>query len=104
MLHLGDSSIIDGGTSIMRRGGLRLLAGCWLALVRLSAAAVAADGPKDERMAAIVAAVRAEEAKFRDIEYTVRIVGRDTSPNGAGRADDVTKLVTWHAIFQGDRT
>src|SRR5262249_1031435 len=62
------------------------------------------DRPRDERMAAIIAAVRAEEAKFRDIEYVARIVVRNTSPKGAGRADDVKALATRHAVFQGGRT
>ncbi len=88
----------------MRWNGLRWLAGCWLALVHFPDPALAADGPRDDRMAAIVAAVRAEEAKFKDIEYVVRIVVRDTSPKGPNRADDVKTMATRHAIYQGDWT
>lgn len=40
------------------------------------------DPPRDERMVAIVAAVRAEEARYRDLEYRARIIGRATGQQG----------------------
>src|SRR4051812_48431574 len=43
----------------------------------LGAARASSGAEEDEgRMAAIVAAVRAEEAKYRDLEYTLRITTR----------------------------
>ncbi len=71
----------------MRRNELGSPAGWYLVLsmIGLGEAAVAADPPPDDRMAAIVAAVRAEEAKFRDIEYVAKVVVRDPERQGSGR-------------------
>ena len=55
-----------------------------------------------DRMAAIVAAVRAEEAKYRDIEYIARIVVRDSSRKDAADPADVTTLATRRVVLQGD--
>jgi hypothetical protein len=54
-------------------------------------------------MAAIVAAVRAEEAKYRDIEYVARIVIRDTARKDPADSADVTTLATRRVVFLRDR-
>jgi thiol-disulfide isomerase/thioredoxin len=77
-------------------------------LFPLGPTTVAADEPRPgadgDRMAAIVAAVRAEEAKYRDIEYVARIVVRDSTRKDPGEPADVTTLATRRVVLQGDRT
>ena len=76
-------------------------------LFQLGPMVVVADEPppvtKGDRMAAIVAAVRAEEAKYRDIEYVARIVIRDTSRKDPAEPADVTTMATRRVVLQGDR-
>jgi thiol-disulfide isomerase/thioredoxin len=66
----------------------------------------AGDGPgadpKDERMDGIVAAVRAEEAKFRDLEYTLRITTREVDPKAPAGPGAVTSAETREVVLQGD--
>ncbi len=77
-------------------------------LCQVGSAIVAADEPqptaKGDRMAAIVAAVRAEEAKYRNLEYVVRIVIRDTSRKDPAEPADVTTIATRRVVLQGDRS
>src|SRR5262245_33966809 len=49
--------------------------------------------PADPKLAPIVGALRAEEAKYRDIEYVVRIVGRNPRRKDAAAPSDVTTMV-----------
>jgi hypothetical protein len=76
-------------------------------LFQLASAIVVADEPrplaKGDRMAAIVAAVRAEEAKYRDIEYVARIVIRDVKRNDPVDPADVATQSTRRVVLQGDR-
>lgn len=60
--------------------------------------------PADPKLAPIVEALRAEEAKYRDIEYVVRIVGRDPQRRDPNAPSDVTTMVRRRVVFQGDRT
>jgi hypothetical protein len=55
-------------------------------------------------MAAVVAAVRAEEAKFKDIEYVARTTVRDPNRKDPANPSDVTTLATSRVVVQGDRT
>ncbi len=61
-------------------------------------------GAPGNRMLAIVAAVRAEEAKYRDIEYSARIVVRDSARKDAADPAEVTTLATRRVVLQGDRS
>jgi hypothetical protein len=74
----------------------------------IPAAIVAADEPrpvaKGDRMAAIIAALRAEEAKYRNIEYVARIVIRDASRKDSADPSDVTTMATRRVVLQGDRS
>jgi hypothetical protein len=76
-------------------------------LLPLAPAAGAEDerrpSAEGDRMAAIVAAVRAEEAKYRDIEYVARIVIRDTARKDPADSADVTTLATRRVVFLRDR-
>src|SRR5262249_12102184 len=76
-------------------------------LFPLGLAIVGADEPRPvataDRMAAIVAAVRAEEAKYRDIEYVARIVVRDLKRQDPVDPADVTTQATRRVVLQGDR-
>jgi thiol-disulfide isomerase/thioredoxin len=68
---------------------------------------VAADEPRPgaagDRMTAIVAAVRAEEAKYRDIEYVARITTRDLARKDPVDPAEVNSLTTHRVVLQGDR-
>jgi hypothetical protein len=76
-------------------------------LFQLASGSVVADGPqpvaKIDRLAAIVAAVRAEEAKYRDIDYAARIVVRDLKRKDPIDPTDVTTQATRRVVLQGDR-
>ncbi len=80
----------------------------WLLLVGLlhpGPTAPGADrqpGIADDRMPAIVAAVRAEETKYRNIEYVTRIVIRDSTRKDPNDPADVTTLATRRVVLQGD--
>jgi peroxiredoxin len=110
ILHRSDSSDAEGKFSMMGRNGGGIPAAGLLVVVLcfIRAAVLAADaprpGPPDDRMAAIVAAVRAEEARFQDLEYAARITIRDASRQGPAGRDGVTTLATRLVIFQGGRT
>ena len=58
----------------------------------------------DDRMAAIIAAVRAEEAKYKDIEYVARITTRDERRKDPNNPAEVTTLATRRVVLQGGRT
>ena len=93
----------------MRRNPRRFAAGWFvtISLFPLGPVVVATDEPrpvaKADRMAAIVAAVRAEEAKYRDIEYVARIVVRDMKRKDAADPAEVTTQATRRVVLQGDR-
>ena len=95
---------------MMRRGGNGFPAAALplAVLFSIPATIVAADEPrpvsKGDRMAAIVAALRAEEAKYRDIEYVARIVIRDASRKDPADPADVTTMATRRVVLQGDRS
>ena len=52
-------------------------------------------------MAAIVAAVRTEEAKYRDIEYVARIVVRDSRRVAKLDTGEITTFATRRVVLQG---
>jgi thiol-disulfide isomerase/thioredoxin len=54
-------------------------------------------------MAAVVAAVRAQEAKYRDIEYVVKITTRAADRQSPDQSPEVTSLETRHVVLEGDR-
>ena len=85
-------------------GGLLVLVA---SLCQLDQTAHAADDSKtdarEDRMAAIVAAVRAEEAKYRDLEYVVKITSRVANPQAPDQAREVTSLETRRVVLQADR-
>src|SRR5262245_29710324 len=86
----------------MRRTGPRSTAG-WLlgaALGLIVPRAVAAD----DRMDAIVAAVRAEEARYKDIEYVARTTARDERRKDPTNPAEVTMLATRRIVLQGGLT
>jgi hypothetical protein len=92
-----------------RRNHLRLPTG-WLlaaALIHLGRSVLGADEPRadarNDRMAAVVAAVRAQEAKYRDIEYVVKITTRAADRQSPDQATEVTSLETRHVVLEGDR-
>jgi hypothetical protein len=92
----------------MRRIRRQFPAG-WLVvagLFPLGPTTVAADEPRPgaggDRMAAIVAAVRAEEAKYRDIEYVARITTRGADSKAPGDPAEVKSLATRRVVLQGD--
>lgn len=60
--------------------------------------------PSDPKLAAVVAAVRAEEVKYRDVEYTVRITVRDIQRRDPSTPSDITTMARRRVVFQGDRT
>ncbi len=64
--------------------------------------ATSVDG-QDERMAPIVAAVRAQEAKYRDVEYVVKVTTREMDREFPDRTPELTSLGTRHVVLQGDR-
>ncbi|HEV3122421.1 MAG TPA: hypothetical protein VGY53_10980, partial [Isosphaeraceae bacterium] len=59
-----------------------------------------AEGPNDDGMPAVIAAVRAEEAKYRDIEYYITITTRTADP---AAPDPVTSEERRRVVLQGDR-
>ncbi len=85
------------------------VASCWLAVALglPGLASIGADDPgnppRDERMAAIVTAVRAEEAKYRDLEYSARIIGCATGQQGQQDPAGFSLFATRRVVFQGDR-
>lgn len=96
------------GHTIMQPNHRRSLAK-WLVIVLpgLAAAAGPLEEPKpaqnDDRTAAIIEAVRAEEAKYRDFEYTVKITTRKVDPNAPDQPAEVKSLETRRVVLQGDR-
>ncbi len=97
----------------MRWRDPRFAAAWWLAIA-LSAfgpRAIAADwpwiwtraAPQNAEMAAVVAAVRAAEAKYKDIEYVARITVRDANRKDPANPSEVTTLATRRVVLQGDR-
>jgi peroxiredoxin len=60
--------------------------------------------PEDPKMAAIVAAVRAEEARYQDVEYVARITVRDVQRKDRAAPSDITTMARRHVVFQGGRT
>ncbi len=62
------------------------------------------DPPRDERLAAVIAAVRAEEAKVRDIEYDVRTIIRDDREKDPVDPTELAGLATRRVVFQGTRS
>src|SRR5437867_1869537 len=94
---------------MMRRNHLGLPTG-WLlaaALIHLGRSVLGADesraDARDDWMAAVVAAVRAQEAKYRDIEYVVKITTRTADRQSPDRATEATSLETRHVVLEGDR-
>jgi hypothetical protein len=77
------------------------------ALTQLMPVAVAADDPppaaRSDRLGAIIAAVRAEEAKYKDIEYVARITVRDVRRKDPANLAEVTTMATRRVVLQGDR-
>ncbi len=55
-------------------------------------------------MAAIIAAVRAEEAKYKNIAYVARITVRDARRKDPANPGEVTTLATRRVVLEGDRT
>jgi peroxiredoxin len=102
------------GTHPRLAAGWLLALALVLALFLIAPTAGAANGlpswpwicfiPADPQMAAIAAAVRAEEAKFQDIEYVVRIVVRDRQRQDGTAPSDITTIARHRVVLQGDRT
>jgi hypothetical protein len=67
------------------------------------AVAKAPQARADDRMAGIVASARAQEAKYRDIEYIAKITTRQADPRAPERAASVTSIETRRVVLQGDR-
>jgi thiol-disulfide isomerase/thioredoxin len=61
------------------------------------------DEPTAGRMAEIVAALRVEEAKYRDVEYTLKITSRKGDPSVPEAAGEVTSEETRRVVLQGER-
>jgi peroxiredoxin len=101
---------------MMRGTHPRFAAGWSLAfgLLAIATPAVASDWlpywpwswstPQDPKMAAVVAAVRAEEAKYRDLEYVARITVRDVQRRDPAAPSEITTMARRRVVFQGDRT
>jgi thiol-disulfide isomerase/thioredoxin len=60
-------------------------------------------GAASDRLPAIIASVRAEEAKYKDLEYVARIVVRDAARKDPADDTDVTTLATRRVVLQPDR-
>lgn len=73
----------------------------WLLAAVLWHQAVAARA--DDRMAPIVAEVRAQEARYRDIEYTIKVTTRKPDPAAPERSVDLQSIETRQVVLQGDR-
>ncbi len=89
------------------RGGLsraRAIAAAVLILCNVGMAAdeLAEDAPPN-RKAAVIAAVHAQEARYRDVEYVVKITTRTADQGSADRASELTSLETRRVVLQGDR-
>ncbi len=89
------------------RGGLsraRAIAAAVFILCNVAMAAdeLAEDAPAN-RKSAIIAAVHAQEARYRDVEYVVKITTRTADQGSADRAPELTSLETRHVVLQGDR-
>jgi thiol-disulfide isomerase/thioredoxin len=61
------------------------------------------DAPNQRRMAEIIEALRVEEAKYRDVEYTLRISTLKVDPAAPEAASEVTSEETREVVLQGDR-
>ncbi len=82
----------------------------WLLAVALlqlpppgAAAPAAAEARDDDRMAEIVAKVRDQEAKYRDIEYVVKLTIRQADRQAPDRPAGVKSIETRRVVLQGDR-
>jgi thiol-disulfide isomerase/thioredoxin len=51
----------------------------------------------------VIAALRAEEEKYRDIEYSLRLTTRKVDPKAPEGPGDVQSQETRHVVLQGDR-
>ena len=80
-------------------GQLISLAGFWASPA--SEGQVTGD-PKDP-MAACLAALRAEEAKYQDLEYLIRTTSRKAGAKPGEAADEFTAEETRQVVLQGDR-
>jgi thiol-disulfide isomerase/thioredoxin len=58
---------------------------------------------EDKRMSAIIEALRAEEAKYREIEYVVKITTREADRQPPEIDPDLKSLETRHVVLEGDR-
>lgn len=85
----------------MRHRGRGGSATCWLLAAILCQQA--GEARADDRMAAIVAEVRAQEAKYRDIEYALKTTTRKPDPSAPDRATDLMSIETCQVVLQGDR-
>ena len=82
----------------------RFLAAAFVAHVVGAGVAVGrADGPNPGRMAEIVEALRVEEAKYRDVEYVLKITTRKVDPAAPEAPGEVTSEETRQVVLQGDR-
>ena len=82
----------------------RFLATAFVALVVGAGVAVGRwDGPNLPRMAEIVEALRVEEAKYRDIEYLLKITARKVDPAAPRAPGEVTSEETRLVVLQGDK-
>ena len=70
--------------------------------VGMAADELAEDAPPN-RKAAVIAAVHAQEARYRDVEYVVKITTRTADQGSADRASELTSLETRRVVLQGDR-
>lgn len=74
--------------------------------MRLGPGAPAAEGQQaraDDPMAEIIASVRAQEARYQDIEYVVKITTRQADPRAPDRPAEVKSIETRRVVLQGDR-
>ncbi len=63
----------------------------------------AEESRADDRMAKIVAEVRAQEARYKDIEYVVKITTRQADRQAPDRPPGVTSMETRRVVLQGGR-
>src|SRR4051794_19603202 len=81
-----------GGTAMFAARRLLVVAsGFFLALQAVGAQDIAEKNPPDERLAPVIAALKAEEAKFREIEYSIQIGLRKLDPKVAGEGEIVSE-------------
>jgi hypothetical protein len=84
--------------------GMRAVAAALLLLGQVGMAADdVKDAPQDKQMAAVIAAVRAQEANYRDVEYVVKITTRTADQVSPNRAPQLASLETRHVVLQGDQ-